>query len=363
MKDIIHQILLWVESLGYWGIMIGLMIEVIPSEIVLGYAGYLVYSGSINYFEAVLFGTIGGVLAQIFLYWLGKYGGRPFLEKFGKYLFIHKKHIDIAESWFNRYGIGVIFTARFIPVVRHAISIPAGMARMPLTQFTIYTTLAVIPWSMFFVYLGRTLGENWDEIGNKAAPYMQPIIWTAVGLTALYVLYKIVQSRKKSKNDHGYIGERNTAHQLKFIGKEYRVLNARRIRSRTGSQEFDHIVVGPNGIFHIDSKHWAGDIRFTERGVERSNGGHSVDPTAQLYRHEYVLKELLRANHLKADVVGIICFTHENSRLFGKSPAFVTLKLDRLVHYIKTYRSKTALSSKDVLTIKQLIESHSEPSR
>lgn len=105
--------------------MLGLMLEVIPSEIVLSYAGYLVSTGSITFWGAVAFGTIGGVIAQLFIYWIGRYGGRPVLERYGKYILIQKKHIDYAEDWFNRYGTGVIFTARFIPVVRHAISIPA----------------------------------------------------------------------------------------------------------------------------------------------------------------------------------------------------------------------------------------------
>ncbi len=91
--------------------MLGLMIEIIPSEIVLAYAGYLVFNGSISFIGAVVFGTIGGVIAQIFIYWLGRYGGRPILERYGKYIFIHKKQIDAAEDWFNRYGTGVIFTA------------------------------------------------------------------------------------------------------------------------------------------------------------------------------------------------------------------------------------------------------------
>ena len=115
MGELINKVLLWLTDLGYFGIAIGLMIEVIPSEIVLAYGGYMVSQGTITFVGAVIAGTIGGVIAQLFLYWAGYYGGRPFLEKYGKYVFIHKKHIDMAESWFERYGTGVIFTARFIP--------------------------------------------------------------------------------------------------------------------------------------------------------------------------------------------------------------------------------------------------------
>jgi membrane protein DedA with SNARE-associated domain len=197
MSNIIHSILVFFEGLGYWGVMLGLMIEVIPSEIVLAYAGYLVFRGEIGFTGAVIFGTIGGVIAQIFIYWLGRYAGRPFLERYGKYIFIHKKQIDLSEQWFNRYGTIVIFTARFIPVVRHAISIPAGLAKMPLWKFTLYTALAVIPWSILFIYLGKSLGENWESINAKAAPYVLPFIWASVGLTALYFLYQLIRKRRR----------------------------------------------------------------------------------------------------------------------------------------------------------------------
>ncbi len=196
-KELIHGILEWLTGLGHWGIMLGLMIEVIPSEIVLSYGGFLVSQGKVSFALAVVFGTIGGVIAQIFVYWIGRYGGRPFLEKYGKYLLISKKHIDLSEEWFNKYGGGVIFTARFIPVVRHAISIPAGIARMSLTRFTVLTTLAVIPWSVFFIWLGMALGDQWKHIDEKAAPYMGQFIWAAIGLTALYFIFKIIFRRNR----------------------------------------------------------------------------------------------------------------------------------------------------------------------
>ncbi len=364
MSELIHSILVFFEGLGYWGVALGLMIEVIPSEIVLSYAGYLVSKGEINFAGAVFFGTVGGVIAQIFVYWLGRYAGRPFLERYGKYIFIHKKHIDVAEQWFNRYGTGVIFTARFIPVVRHAISIPAGMAKMSHMRFVILTTLAVIPWSMMFVYLGMTLKDNWEKIDEIAGPYVKPFIWASIGLTALYLGYQIFGKKRRGGSlNYGDEGEKNTAHQLRYIGKEYRVLNSRRVHAGGGSQEFDHIVVGPNGLFHIDSKHWSGDITFTSNGVERSKEGHSGDPTSQLYRHEYVMKELLKSHNVQADVIGVLCFTHPNSNLIGKSPAFTTVKVDRLLHTIKSYKPKRILSRNTVLQIEKLIKENSKPSK
>ncbi|GGO07641.1 DedA family protein [Saccharibacillus kuerlensis] len=196
-SDVVSQLFQWIQGLGYFGIMIGLMVEVIPSEIVLAYGGYLVYLGDINFWGAVLFGTIGGVFAQLFIYWISRYGGRPVLNKFGKYIFIKESHIDHAEKWFNKYGTGIIFSGRFIPVVRHAISIPAGLAKMSTWRFTWLTTLAVIPWSILFISLGYQLGSQWERIDEVAAPYIIPIVLTAAGLLIVYLVVKTVLTRRK----------------------------------------------------------------------------------------------------------------------------------------------------------------------
>src|SRR5213595_1238797 len=134
MSHFIQSIFEILSSLGYLGIALGLMVEIIPSEIVLAYGGYLISLGKISFIGALVAGLIGGLIAHWFLYWLGRYGGRPLLNKYGKYIFLRPSHIDIAQQWFNRYGTGVIFTARFIPVVRHAISIPAGIAKMSFAK-------------------------------------------------------------------------------------------------------------------------------------------------------------------------------------------------------------------------------------
>lgn len=195
MQEFILAVLDWLSSLGYIGIAIGLMLEVIPSEIVLGYGGYMISEGTIGFTGAVVAGTIGGTIAQLFLYWLGYFGGRPMLEKYGKYLLINKHHLEVSEKWFNQYGSGVIFSARFIPVVRHAISIPAGIAGMSSIKFTFYTIAAMIPWTVFFLYLGIVLGENWSEIKDIAKPFIIPVSIIALGGGAVYIL-----AARKRKN-------------------------------------------------------------------------------------------------------------------------------------------------------------------
>jgi membrane protein DedA with SNARE-associated domain len=198
MKEFIFSVLEFLSELGYFGTALGLMIEVIPSEIVLGYGGYMISEGILGYPGAIIAGTIGGTIAQLFLYWAGYYGGRPFLEKYGKYVFIKKKQIDLSEQWFSKYGVGVIFFARFIPVVRHAISIPAGIAKMSATKFTLYTVAAVIPWTILFLYLGHALGENWSHIKEYAAQYTMPII---IGALILGVIYYLIKKTKKTTTD------------------------------------------------------------------------------------------------------------------------------------------------------------------
>lgn len=190
MSHFIQSVFTLLSHLGYLGIALGLMVEVIPSEIVLAYGGFLISKGEIAWVGAVIAGTIGGIIAQWFLYWLGRYGGRPILDKYGKYILIQPHHIDVAQQWFSRYGAGVIFTARFIPVVRHAISIPAGIAKMSFSKFTLYTICAIIPWSILFLYLGYTLGANYEMINQAAQPYVRPAIVVAVILTIVYLLFK-----------------------------------------------------------------------------------------------------------------------------------------------------------------------------
>jgi len=193
------QFLDMVMSFGYFGIAIALMVEVIPSEIVLSYGGFMVGLGNINFVGAVMAGTIGATIAQLFLYWIGSYGGRPFLEKYGKYLLIHKKHLDISEKWFEKYGAGVVFFARFIPVIRQAISIPAGIAKMPISTFIFFTVLATVPWCIIFIYLGLKLGENWSKIKEITAPYVDVAAIVIIAAFLLFILFKVVKSRHTFK--------------------------------------------------------------------------------------------------------------------------------------------------------------------
>ncbi|WP_335871667.1 DedA family protein [Bacillus sp. 2205SS5-2] len=195
MEEYITNIVLWLGNWNYIGIALLLMIEVIPSEIVLSYGGYLVSTNQIHFLGALVAGVVGGTLAQLFLYYLGVLGGRPFFEKYGKWLLISQKHLHASEIWFERYGNVVVFFARFIPIVRHAISIPAGVSRMNARSFTVYTIGAMIPWTVLFLLLGMKLGQHWVEIETIAGPYVKPVISFALFSLLLFFLWNY-QKRK-----------------------------------------------------------------------------------------------------------------------------------------------------------------------
>jgi hypothetical protein len=140
------------------------------------------------------------------------------------------------------------------------------------------------------------------------------------------------------------------------------VLNGRRVRSRGASEDIDHLIIGPNGIFHIETKNWHGSIRFTEQGIERSQPEHHDDPNAQLARQAFILKELLRANKWEADVTGIINFADQRCELEGSSKLFTTVRLEQLNSTIIKHKTEKPLSSEQIHTIVKLLEEHSEPS-
>lgn len=182
------------KELSYFGIMLALTIEFVPAELVLPLAGFWVYEGDMTLWGTVLAGTIGGTFGPLTLYAVGRYGGRPFLLKFGKYFFINEEKLQKADEFFERNGAMVAFTARFLPGVRTLISIPCGMAKMNVWTFSIYTFLAMLPITFIYVFLGYKLGENWESVGELANQYLLPI---GVTVLILFIAYKVIFKKKK----------------------------------------------------------------------------------------------------------------------------------------------------------------------
>ena len=193
LDTIIMSMVEFFKGFGYFGVLLALCFEFVPAEIVLPMAGFWISQGEFNYYLMVLAGTIGGTIGPITLYALGRYGGRPLVLKYGKYFLVNEKQVNAADKFFAKYGAGVAFFARFLPVVRTAISVPCGMAKMSLAKFSIYTFCAMLPITALYVYLGIKLGENWEEAGALFKQYLQPFIIALVILALIYGVYKYRQ--------------------------------------------------------------------------------------------------------------------------------------------------------------------------
>ena len=188
-------------AVGYLGVMVAMTIESamipLPSELILPYAGFLVSDPSQiepitgapwNFWIVVVVATIGNTLGSLIAYAIGAYGGRPFLERYGRYLLIRQHEIDAADHFFERYGAATVFFSRMLPIVRTFISFPAGVTRMPLGKFLLYSILGAIPWSIALVFAGVQLGENWVQIREALQPFDLAIA-VAVVIVAVALLW------------------------------------------------------------------------------------------------------------------------------------------------------------------------------
>ncbi len=163
-----------IDSLGYAGIVLGMAIESIniplPSEALMTFAGALVAEGRFDFWWVVLAGAVGNVIGSVGNYYIGLYGGRPFIEKYGKYFLIHHKDLEIADRWFAKYGLAAVFFTRMLPIVRTFISFPAGVSRVPMGPFILLTFLGSLLWCVFLTYIGYEFGKNYEEVFK---PYIQ----------------------------------------------------------------------------------------------------------------------------------------------------------------------------------------------
>jgi membrane protein DedA with SNARE-associated domain len=156
-----------ISSLGLFGVVLMMAIESacipLPSEIIMPFAGYLVSIGQMNLFLVATAGAIGCNLGSAAAYAVGQYGGRPFVERWGGYILITRRDLDWADRFFARYGSAAVFIARLLPVVRTFIALPAGVARMPVVKFHVYTFLGSWPWCFALAYIGMKLGQAWES--------------------------------------------------------------------------------------------------------------------------------------------------------------------------------------------------------
>jgi len=182
--DALDQFVLpFVESLygrfGYIGVVIAMSIESaaipIPSELILPFAGWSVARGVIEpltgspwtYWGAVIAGVAGNTAGSLVAYAIGAFGGRPLLARYGRYVLISGHDLDTADKWFRRWGDATVFFSRMLPIVRTFISVPAGIARMPLWRFLLFSIAGAVPWVMLLVWAGMVLGDSWLDLKHN----------------------------------------------------------------------------------------------------------------------------------------------------------------------------------------------------
>lgn len=189
-----------IQNFGYFGMFLGMVLEaviiVIPSEAILATGGILASRGVFSFFGAFFIGLVGSVFCAIVIYFMGYFGGRPFIRKFGKYFFMKEEDIEKSDSWFLRYGMFGALIGRNFPIIRTLISLPIGIMRMSFFKFLIFTIIGSIPWTFLFVYLGYALGNSWIYVSAKISWLKFPIkIFLA--FIVIFYFYKKVKKNKR----------------------------------------------------------------------------------------------------------------------------------------------------------------------
>lgn len=197
-----HFSVMFMDFIASWGyVAVGVLMAAenacipIPSELILGFSGYLIFAGKMHFAGALIGGMIGGIAGSLFAYIVGRIGGRSFVDRYGKYFFIKKSHVDLAQNWFDRYGIKAVFFSRMLPVVRTFISLPAGFAHVNMKRFLFFTILGSLPWTALILFAGMMLGESWQimlKIGHEAS-----LIFIVIAVLVIAYAYYCYRKKKK----------------------------------------------------------------------------------------------------------------------------------------------------------------------
>ena len=199
------------DAVGYIGVVLWVAIESviipIPSELVLPFAGFLVGSGSSiepltgqpwSLWLVVLAGTLGSVIGALIAYAMGYVGGRPLIERWGRFLRITPQDLDRTDEFFERHGNKAAFFGRMLPVVRSLVSFGAGVAHMPLAPFIVFTTLGSLPFVFVLVFAGTQLGANWESIGDVLKRFEYAILGLLAVAVALFVWFRFIRPRRRA---------------------------------------------------------------------------------------------------------------------------------------------------------------------
>ena len=195
----------FIQHCSYAGIFVLMalesMIAPIPSELVMPFAGFLIFTGHFDPVWVVAASTLGSVVGSLLSYGMGVLG-EPAVLRYGRYLFLNPHHLEWTKKFFARYGSVTIFVSRFIPVVRHLISIPAGLARMPLAPFVLYTAAGACLWNGFLAYCGVRLKENWRLI-QQYTHVLDYLVVACLLAAVVYFVWKVREARRSGMTTLG----------------------------------------------------------------------------------------------------------------------------------------------------------------
>ena len=187
-----------ISSSGYFGVFFFMVLESmifpVPSEAIMPFAGFLVGTGRFNWLGVFWASTAGSMVGSWLSYAIGLYGGRPFLLKFGKFFLLEQHHLEITEKFFAKFGNQAVLISRFIPVVRHLISIPAGFAKMNFLKFSLDTLIGASLWNMFLAYIGFLLQDRWLLI-KKYTHYLDYLVVALILAAIIYFYRKRLQGK------------------------------------------------------------------------------------------------------------------------------------------------------------------------
>lgn len=190
------------QSAGYPGIF-GLMILAlavsVPSEIILPFAGYLVYTREFDFWLVLVVASVGSVVGTVLDYAIGYYLGRPAILRYGKYIHLSEKNLVTSEKWFLKYGPPAVLLTRFVPLIRTVVAFPAGIGEMKMTKYLAYSTVGLVVWNAALIYIGYVVGPSVNPIINSLSSSFTVIEILAVLIAGIVLLFWIRRSNEKSK--------------------------------------------------------------------------------------------------------------------------------------------------------------------
>ncbi len=190
-----------IASTGYPGIFVLMVLESmvapVPSELVMPFAGFLVADGKLNLWLVIIVSSLASITGSLISYYIAYFGEKELIHKFGRFVFLDKEELEWTEGWFRKHGSITILISRFIPVVRHLISIPAGLGRMDLKRFILFTLVGATAWNTFLLYVGIQLRERWELVKQYSKP-LDIIVVILVAAAAAYLVYKHLKRHRKA---------------------------------------------------------------------------------------------------------------------------------------------------------------------